>query len=479
MYYKTLNEFHFRKGSKVNLSKNLKRIYSILCAILLTSCAGNEMSGVNNNDVEVETVETVETNLDEKNNTIDKVADGHSIYITTDIHLLANSINDKGSAFTKFIENGDGTQKYYTNEILSALSENIAKDSPEYFIISGDLTLNGEKESHKAVAEQLREIEKNGTEVLIIPGNHDINNPWARGFSGDQSTVVESVTAEEFVDIYSDFGYNEAFSKDENSLSYLSTPTDDLWFLMLDTTMHDNNKEYPVTNGKLKPETLDWIIECSKLAEESGAEIVTVMHHNLYNHSSLLSRGFTLDNNTKVLSTFKEAGQQLVFSGHIHIQDIKADNDNQVYEVVNSSLIVYPVQYGKLTYSKDGGFDYKTARVPVEEWAKANDIKDTNLLNFDDYETEYFSNDSYEMAYNDIIKSGEYTEEQADMMSEYMSKVNLNYFAGTLTENKEEFLNDDAYLLWQSSNFKFIKQYLESMLNDSVNDNTTLHIYAR
>lgn len=50
-------------------------------------------------------------------------------------------------------------------------------------IISGDLTLQGKK-SHEELAEKPEQVENAGITVVVIPGNHDINNPSAAVYSG-------------------------------------------------------------------------------------------------------------------------------------------------------------------------------------------------------------------------------------------------------------------------------------------------------
>ena len=41
-----------------------------------------------------------------------------------------------------------------------------------------------------------------GIPVLVIPGNHDINNTNASFYFGDEKSPAPSVTAEEFFEIY-------------------------------------------------------------------------------------------------------------------------------------------------------------------------------------------------------------------------------------------------------------------------------------
>ena len=84
-------------------------------------------------------------------------------------------------------------------------------------IISGDLTLEGEKLSHEAFAQKLGKLEDHGIPVYVIPGNHDINNPKAASYKGAEVIPATRTTPEEFATIYRDFGYDEAISRDPAS----------------------------------------------------------------------------------------------------------------------------------------------------------------------------------------------------------------------------------------------------------------------
>lgn len=137
------------------------------------------------------------------------------IYIVTDIHYLSNNINDKGIAFQKTVNSSDGRLIKYISELTDAFVYEILENKPDILIISGDLTHNGEKASHLELAEKLKEIENNGTKVYVVPGNHDINNPYAREFKGSEQVITEFVTPLEFEKIYSEFGYDEAYMRDK------------------------------------------------------------------------------------------------------------------------------------------------------------------------------------------------------------------------------------------------------------------------
>ena len=101
-------------------------------------------------------------------------------------------------------------------------------------------------------------------------------------------------------------------------------PSEDTWLLMLDTNQYMNNKKNnaPQIDGVINPETFQWIKQCVDLAKEKNAKIIPVMHHNIMNHSEVVRKGFTLNNSQEALNLFESYGLDLVFSGHIHIQDI-------------------------------------------------------------------------------------------------------------------------------------------------------------
>ena len=110
------------------------------------------------------------------------------------------------------VEHGDGKLTNYVWEITDAAFEQAEMLKPDVIILSGDLTLNGEKESHKELAKKLEQVEKAGVQVVVIPGNHDINNPHAAVYFGEEKAETDPVTPEEFYNIYHMYGYDQAIS---------------------------------------------------------------------------------------------------------------------------------------------------------------------------------------------------------------------------------------------------------------------------
>lgn len=416
-------------------------------------------------------------------NTEVKIKSGKDIsfYIVTDIHYLSKALTDNGEAFNKFVSTGAGKQIGYMEEILSAFTYEVKNKKPDILIISGDLTNNGEKKSHVDIANKLKDIEKQGTSVYVIPGNHDVLNPWARSFKKDKQYVTDSIKDKEFSEIYGDFGYEEAILRDKNTLSYLAMPSEEVWLLMLDTNQYKNNARigFPQTDGQITVETFDWIKKCSTLAKEKGAKIITVMHHNLLNHSDVIQEGYTVNDNKKAMDVFQSSNLNLILTGHIHIQDISSykKGAEPIYDIATGSLAVFPHQYGMLKYSfKDSTFRYSTSKVDLEGFSKKVGIVDKNINNFSEYSRGFFGDLAYTMANKQLIKENTYSPDEIKSMSETMKLLNLRYFAGTENLNAKDVINSEGFKLWSDSPQNFLKKYIMSILEDKDTDDNNLQL---
>ncbi|MBF2703180.1 metallophosphoesterase [Listeria welshimeri] len=397
-----------------------------------------------------------------------------SIIETTDVHYFAPSLTDNGAAFKQYVAAGDGKQLAYSDEITDAFLEDVEAKKTDVLIISGDLTNNGEKTSHEELAKKLAQVEKAGTQVFVVPGNHDINNPWARKFEKDKQLPTDTITPTDFSKIYGDFGYKDAISSDDFSLSYLAAPSSKVWLLMLDTAIYKTNMQQgtPTTEGGLTTGTLDWVKECSTLAEKNGAKLIPVMHHNLTNHSDVIQRGFTINYNQQVIDTLTAGNMEFSLSGHIHTQNIrtaKSTDGKEITDIVTNALSVYPHKYGNITYSaKNKNFTYQSQKLDIESWAKEHGKTDKNLLNFDQFDYDTFYNSGYDKAIMDLMTSDAYkTYSQSDKekMADTMGLNNMYFFAGTAPPKSA------GMALWDSAPNSFLKDYVLSTSNPPKNSN--------
>ena len=411
-----------------------------------------------------------------------KIESGNDItfFVASDTHYLAETLTDNGEAFQEFINSGDGKQLGYIHEIMNAFENDIKEKKPDILIISGDLTSNGEKESHLELAKRLTRIEKMGTSVYVIPGNHDIFNPYARGFKGDKQYLTSFISDKDFGEIYMNFGYKEALSRDKTTLSYLATPTEDVWLLMLDTAQYENNTALgvPQIDGRIASETIEWIKQCSDLAKSKGAQLIAVMHHNLLNHSDTVREGFTINNSEDIVKLFQRNDISLALSGHIHLQDIKSHKNekNSIYDIATGCISIYPQKYGVLKYSKQNGMDYSTNGVDVENWSKGNGIVDKNLNNFNEFSKKQYGDKIYSKIVSRLAITDAYTTEELILMGETYKALNLRYFEGAKEVGTNEIKNSQGFKLWLSSEQNFSQRNLLRIANFNGEDNNKLHI---
>ncbi|MGL4107559.1 metallophosphoesterase [Clostridium sp. LP20] len=407
---------------------------------------------------------------------------GNSIklIVATDIHYISPDIIDEGTAFQNMYKNGDGKEVHYIDKITDAFIDEVIEKKPNALILSGDLTLNGEKVSHEVLAKKLQKVKDNRIPVLVIPGNHDINNYNARGYKSDTTYTVESITPEEFREIYGDFGYSTEVKYDKNSLSYVAEISDDLWLIMIDTNKYTDNNRWlnpSEASGKIKKDTYRWLQKSLDEAKSKGVTPITVMHHNLVNHNKIINKGYTIDNSQEVINLLKKYDVKLNLSGHIHAQNITNDkiSDKKVYDIATSSLSVYTNQYGIIEFLPNKSISYNTKAIEIEEWAKKNNIPDKNLLNHQEYSNEFFRKVTYGRTIRSLNKL-ELTDKEKSLMASVVSDLNPHYFSGTVNSIYKNILASEGFKLWLDNRNNSLGNYIYSIMEDTIKDENSITI---
>ena len=399
----------------------------------------------------------------EKETKAEPLIGGKRIILMTDIHYLAQSLTDRGDMFQSMVEHGDGKLTNYVWEITDAALEEIKLLSPDALIISGDLSLQGEKKSHEELAKKLDEVEKAGITVLVIPGNHDINNPSASVYSGGDRYPAEPTTP------------------DANSLSYTYDLGPSMRLLMLDTCQYEPRNK---VGGMIKTETYEWIKEQLKQAARDSVILLPVAHHNLLEESKVYADDCTIEHSEELIQMLEGENIPLFLSGHLHVQHFMRNNDIGIYEVVTSSLSTPPCQYGVLDYMEDETFYYYTRRVDMEKWARKNKSTDENLLNFDTYSPPVLKRIFYNQAYDAMKNSAEeetgsvfvkLTESEKQQMAKVYGDINAACYAGRAYEVVKEAVKQPGYAMWKEYCYPAILyEYLEYIIEDAVRDYNVL-----
>lgn len=369
-----------------------------------------------------------------------------AIWIITDIHHLSPTLHDKGAAFQRMQSTGAGKDLVYSKERMDAFVEDIKVEKPKLLLISGDLTFNGELESFKELANHFTEIEKSGTQVLVIPGNHDISSGWARSFSGDDQHITDQISPQDFEKMFSNFGYKNAVTKDDTSLSYVAQPFSNLRFLMIDSNIYTQEKSNtaPVTNGKLKTQTLQWIEQQLKQARADNITIIPIMHHNILSHHDMLSKGYQLDNALDLMTLYDNYNVPISFSGHIHTQSIKSQNLGKTnhHEIVTQSFALTPTPIGTFKIINDT-VEYRYRSLNWEHYLRKHATQNPDILNHTTYLSKVFSQSTYAIVHDALYNSSIYSIALGDELVNIISPLNERFFTGeSLTT---EYLNTHVY----------------------------------
>ena len=278
------------------------------------------------------------------------------LVIISDPHLLAPELVTPGSAIDR-ADAAETKMMAMSDEIMSTLTDSIIDLKPSIVLITGDLTHNGERLSHERMAWHLDRMRQHGIQPLVIPGNHDCNNPYARQFDGDKTRPAATVTRDEFAQIYSNYGYGESSLRDTASLSYCCEPCKGMVIIGIDSNMDEANTltsrgdstDTYYNGGRIKPETLQWVLDRATEARSQGKHVIAMMHHHLVQHfdkeDELLGNYIIMDHN-HVAKQFIEAGIHNIFTGHLHVTDAATmkndERTDSIVEIATGSAICYP-----------------------------------------------------------------------------------------------------------------------------------------
>lgn len=400
------------------------------------------------------------------------------IVIATDIHYLARDLTDMQKSYEYTSDHGDGKVMKYIWEITDAFIEEVKAEKPDVVILEGDLTYNGERESHIELAAKLESIEEAGIPVIVIPGNHDINNPEACRFEGESIISTESISSQEFEEIYDEFGYSEAVSRDPASLSYIYQINDKTRALMLDSCQYDPKN---LVGGMIKDDTYNWIEEQMEEAWNLGMNVIPVAHHNLLDESEVYLQNCTIEHSEQLIDQLESWEVPLFLSGHLHVQHYKRSHDDTgIYEIVTGSLSTPPCLYGILEYGAKGTFNYHTKSLDMKAWAEKTGNTDKNLLNFSDYGKKYLSKVFYNQAQDEFKSLNSLqglTEYQKDMMAKVYAELNTACYEGKVADIREKVMAKQGYKLWQEEGYpSILSQYLEWITADGARDYNTLSV---
>lgn len=240
--------------------------------------------------------------------------------------------------------NSKGMLTYEADAILDKLFSDFENASSNILLLPGDLSEDGFWAEHLAFAEKLRQLKaRTGKQIFVIPGNHDIRT----------SDSQNRLNLADFLDIYADFGYNQAIAKHSGSGSYTAELENGYRLIAIDACI------YREDGSNISPDLLAWIEEQAVAAKNDGKKLVGMVHHSVLDHfgiQSVTGNMLNISDARKNATKFADWGIKYMFTGHVHANDISmavSDNGNRIYDIQTGSLLTYPNAYREVTFKTD------------------------------------------------------------------------------------------------------------------------------
>lgn len=238
---------------------------------------------------------------------------------------------------------------------LEHILQRLVQAAPDFLLIPGDLTQHGERENHHWLVERLRRLP---FPTYVVPGNHDMLT---------RTGCDRTLGLHEFPGLYQRYGY-----PNPNRPYYCQEVVPGVHLIGLNSIAFDEaGAQIPV--GYVDDAQLDWLAET--LTRLRGQWAIAAIHHNVLEHlpgqaNHPLGQRYIVKNRQALIERLRAGGVQLVFTGHLHVQDV-AQMDG-LWEITTGSLVSYPHPYRLVTVTPQAEglqVQVETQRVPaVPDW---------------------------------------------------------------------------------------------------------------
>ncbi|MFM6039757.1 MAG: metallophosphoesterase family protein [Sphaerospermopsis kisseleviana] len=217
---------------------------------------------------------------------------------------------------------------------FESVLEHLTQLDLDFLLIPGDLTQHGEPENHAWLANRLSQLP---FPVYVIPGNHDV--PVL-------SANEQSIGFADFPHYYHKFGY-----ENPHQPYYNCQILPGVRLIGLNSNTFDEDGKQI---GRLDQQQFQWLE--TELAKINNDLVLVMVHHNVVEHlpdqsNHPMANRYMLENAPELLKLLRKHGVRLVFTGHLHVQDVACSDG--VYDITTGSLVSYPHPYRVLEFERD------------------------------------------------------------------------------------------------------------------------------
>lgn len=306
--------------------------------------------------------------------------------VISDPHVYSTALFDSSSVFNTYKESEPKIIEH-SQELFDSALVRIRAAHPDILLIPGDLTKDGERASHEYVAAQLNSLVDDGIKVIVVPGNHDIDNPSAYSYLAEQKTAVANISMAGFDSLYTRCGFADAVLRQPNDLGYMIYPADSLAIICLNSTQDNAVSRHSA--GGLTEATLQWAEQAAAQARADGRYIMAMMHHQIVEHfdreamvgpTYLANQEEGYPRLDSVQMRLVNAGITLMLTGHFHIHSIQHDTiSGELYDVSTGALCAYASPIRTLVLKPGGKLKITTEH--IERYYDLQKQRNVNTVN--------------------------------------------------------------------------------------------------
>ncbi|MBD2148166.1 metallophosphoesterase [Sphaerospermopsis sp. FACHB-1194] len=217
---------------------------------------------------------------------------------------------------------------------FESVLEHLTQLDLDFLLIPGDLTQHGEPENHAWLANRLAQLP---FPVYVVPGNHDV--PVL-------SANEQSIGFADFPHYYRKFGY-----ENPHQPYYNCQILPGVRLIGLNSNTFDEDGKQI---GRLDQQQFQWLE--TELAKINNDLALVMVHHNVVEHlpdqsNHPMANRYMLENAPELIKLLRKHGVRLVFTGHLHVQDVVCGDG--VYDITTGSLVSYPHPYRVLEFERD------------------------------------------------------------------------------------------------------------------------------
>ncbi len=278
-----------------------------------------------------------------------KISLSTHIAIISDLHIVSNSYFTDKQSFESYA-NRDKLVHISSAIAHSVADEIISNKSIKTILVAGDITENGDEQSHKAAREAFAKLTKAGKQVFVINGNHDI----AKSAEADGQ-----IFASQFRKIYWDYGYDKAIERDDLSLSYVADIDTKFRLIAIDNDDYYDDKT-EAYKQQVDARLLSWVTDQLMRCKKDKVTPLVMAHKPLVNHlglvGTIIGKADITEDTISLANIIADNGCDYVFTGHLHGQHINyytSEFGNRFLDILTASTAYYPNAYREIEFFTD------------------------------------------------------------------------------------------------------------------------------